>query len=156
MEPQRSLKKPAALRRDFPLGGFGSQGSKGALTPSRKPPSQHKVGRVLVGNRREERKGQNTALEKWLTSGQGRKGTDRAKIQEGDRSNFEEVGKEEGRNLEGKSPKKGREGRGDFVPRGRKLEKARIEHLRTVATNIKKFPFPGSRGTILACSSVST
>ena len=30
--------KTTALRRDFPLGVFGSQGSKGALTPSRKPP----------------------------------------------------------------------------------------------------------------------
>ena len=104
------LKKPAALRRDFPLGGFGSQGSKGAQTPSRKPPSQYKEGRVLFGKRKEEGRGQNTALEKWLTSGQGRKGTDRAKIQEGDRNNFEEVGKEEVRDLEGKSPKEGREG----------------------------------------------
>ena len=78
-----------------PLGGFGSQGSKGAQTPSRKPPSQHKVGRVLVGSRKEEGKGQNTALEKWLALGQGRKGTDKAQIQEGDRGSFEEVGKKE-------------------------------------------------------------
>ena len=56
--------KTTALRRDFPLGGFGSQSSKGALTPSRKPPSQTKVGRVLVGNRKEEGKGQFIALDK--------------------------------------------------------------------------------------------
>ena len=68
--------KTTALRRDFPLGGFGSQGSKGALTPSRKPPSQHKVGRVLVGRRREEVKGQATDLDRWLDSGQDKQDTD--------------------------------------------------------------------------------
>ena len=99
-----------ALRRDFPLGGFGSQGSKGAQTPSRKPPSQYKEGRVLFGKRKEEGRGQNTALEKWLTSGQGRKGMDSAKTPEGVRDNFEEARKEEGREEEGKSPKEGREG----------------------------------------------
>ena len=64
----------------------------------------------MKNKRKEERRGQSTALEKWLTSGQRRKNTDRAKTPEGDRDNFEEEKQEEGREQEGKSPKEGREG----------------------------------------------
>ena len=74
------------------------------------------MGRVLVGRRREEGKGQNTALDKWLASGQRKQDTD-TEPDPGRRQGFlEVVGKREGRSLEGKSPGKGREG--SACPRG--------------------------------------
>ena len=105
-----------ALRRDFPLGGFGSQGSKGALTPSRKPPSQQKVGRVLVGRRREEGKGQATASDRWLAAGQDRQDPNPEPDPGGRQGSFEQEGKRKERKLEGSSPEKLREG--NACPRG--------------------------------------
>ena len=116
------VNQPAALRRKLPLGGFGSQGNKGDKTPSRKSPSHHKVGRVFGGKRKEERKGQETVLEKWLTSRQEMIDTDPDPDPGGRQNNFEKVGKSKERKLEGRKWK-GRQRlpwrRGDSVPEGR-------------------------------------
>ena len=43
-----------------------------------------------------------------------------------------------------------------LCPKKNKFERILVEQLRTGATDAKKFPFPGSLGTILACSNVPT
>ena len=109
------VNQPTGLRRKFPLGAFGSPGNKGDKITSRKSPSHHKVGRVLGGKRKEERKGQETALEKWLTSRQEKIGTDPVPDPGGRQNNFGRVGKDKERNGEGSS--QGNEREGNACPR---------------------------------------
>ena len=64
----------------------------------------------MVGRRKEEGRGQVTALDRWLSSGTRKQDTDTKAEPQGRQGSFRMVGKEEGSGLESIGPEKGREG----------------------------------------------